>query len=83
VRDMIVFSAGKATSNFLMRYAGPNHIIMNAPITASSHTHVGTPPSGYHQEWAKHRSLAWLRKSAVGANCIANCSFARIFALGE
>ena len=27
---------------------------MNAPITASSHTHVGTPPTGYHEEWAKH-----------------------------
>ena len=27
---------------------------MNAPTTASSHTHMGTPPPGYHQEWAKH-----------------------------
>jgi hypothetical protein len=25
---------------------------MNAPITA--HTHMGTPPPGYHEEWAKH-----------------------------
>ena len=28
---------------------------MNAPITASAHTHMGTPPPGYHQEeWGKH-----------------------------
>jgi hypothetical protein len=28
--------------------------IMNAPITASAHTHMGTPPPGYHQEWVTH-----------------------------
>jgi hypothetical protein len=27
---------------------------MNAPITASFLTHVGTPPTGYKEEWAKH-----------------------------
>jgi hypothetical protein len=27
---------------------------MNAPITASAHTHMGTPLPGYHQEWVKH-----------------------------
>jgi phage terminase large subunit-like protein len=26
---------------------------MNAP-TASVHTHMGTPPSDYHQEWVTH-----------------------------
>jgi hypothetical protein len=27
---------------------------MNAPITASSHTHVGTAPPGYQNEWVTH-----------------------------
>jgi hypothetical protein len=27
---------------------------MDAPITASTHTHVGTPPLGYDQGWVKH-----------------------------
>jgi predicted amino acid-binding ACT domain protein len=29
-------------------------MIMNALITALTHTHMGTPPPDYHQEWAKH-----------------------------
>jgi hypothetical protein len=29
-------------------------IMTNAPITASAHTHMWTPPPGYHQEWGKH-----------------------------
>jgi hypothetical protein len=28
--------------------------IMSAPITASAHTHVGTLPPGYNQEWVTH-----------------------------
>lgn len=28
--------------------------IMNAPTTASAHTHMGTPPPDYHEEWATH-----------------------------
>jgi hypothetical protein len=28
--------------------------IMSAPSAASSHTHVGTPPPGYNEEWAAH-----------------------------
>ena len=27
---------------------------MNAPTTASSHTHMGTPPPGYHDKWVTH-----------------------------
>jgi hypothetical protein len=27
---------------------------MNALITAFAHTHMGTPPPGYHQEWITH-----------------------------
>jgi hypothetical protein len=27
---------------------------MDAPITATAHTHMGTPPTGYNQEWATH-----------------------------
>jgi hypothetical protein len=29
-------------------------MIMDAPITASAHTHMETPVPGYHQERAKH-----------------------------
>jgi hypothetical protein len=28
--------------------------LMNAPITASTHTHMGTPPPDYNQEWVMH-----------------------------
>ena len=27
---------------------------MSAPTTASAHTHMGTPPPDYHEEWATH-----------------------------
>jgi len=27
---------------------------MNAPIITSAHTHVGTPPPGYNEEWVTH-----------------------------
>ena len=29
-------------------------IIMSAPTTASTHTHMGTPPPGYNEEWVIH-----------------------------
>ena len=31
-----------------------NSMIMDAPITASAHTHMGTPPPGYDEEWMTH-----------------------------
>jgi len=34
------------------------HIIMSTPTTASAHTHVGTPPPGYNEEWATH-TIHW------------------------
>jgi hypothetical protein len=45
---------------------------MNAPTTASAHTHVGTPLPGYNQEWGKHTvhvhgfgSLSTVRRASV------------------
>jgi hypothetical protein len=45
---------------------------MNAPTTASAHTHVGTAPPGYNQEWGKHTvhvhgfgSLSTVRRASV------------------
>jgi len=29
-------------------------IIMDAPTTASAHTHMGTPPPGYDEDWVTH-----------------------------
>ena len=48
---------------------------MSAPITASAHTHVGTAPPGYQNEWVTHTihchgfgSLPTVRGESVDSN---------------
>jgi predicted amino acid-binding ACT domain protein len=49
---------------------------MNAPITAA-HTHMGTPPSGYNQEWGNHtvHVHGFASLSTVRGECVASSEF--------